>query len=102
MRRRVVFGTAEVIATLSPHSAFTSVDLPTLGRPATATNPLFTRYPTRGTPAHHPLRSYSENPYGGGTASSRDSRSSSPGAPTSGRLRRTTRGGAPPASSSRR
>jgi hypothetical protein len=30
---------SEVIATLPPQSAFTSVDFPTFGRPATATNP---------------------------------------------------------------
>ena len=42
-RRRVVFGTFDVIATFSPQSALTSVDLPTLGRPATATKPDFTR-----------------------------------------------------------
>src|SRR5438477_12041497 len=40
MRRRVVCGLSETIATLPPASAFTSVDLPTLGRPATATKPL--------------------------------------------------------------
>src|SRR5918995_5891184 len=39
MRRRVVCGLSETIATLPPASAFTSVDLPTLGRPATATKP---------------------------------------------------------------
>ena len=33
IRRRVVFGTFDVIATLSPQSALTSVDLPTFGRP---------------------------------------------------------------------
>src|ERR671932_411286 len=41
MRRRVVCGLFETIATLPPQSAFTSVDLPTFGRPATATNPVF-------------------------------------------------------------
>src|SRR3954452_14391112 len=40
MRRRVVCGLSETIATLPPQSAFTSVDFPTLGRPATATKPL--------------------------------------------------------------
>jgi hypothetical protein len=30
---------SETIATLPPQSAFTSVDLPTFGRPATATKP---------------------------------------------------------------
>jgi len=30
------------MATFEPQRAFTSVDLPTFGRPATATNPLFT------------------------------------------------------------
>ena len=40
MRRRVVCGLSETIATLPPQSAFTSVDLPTFGRPATATKPL--------------------------------------------------------------
>src|SRR5690349_25121284 len=39
-RRRVVWGLSETIATLPPASAFTSVDFPTFGRPATATNPL--------------------------------------------------------------
>src|SRR5919198_661229 len=43
MRRRVVCGLSETIATLPPQSAFTSVDLPTFGRPATATKPLRTR-----------------------------------------------------------
>ena len=47
----------EVIATFSPQSALTSVDLPTFGRPATATIPLFTGAFLRGTPSHHPLRS---------------------------------------------
>ena len=42
MRRRVVCGLSETIATLPPQSAFTSVDLPTFGRPATATKPDFT------------------------------------------------------------
>ena len=37
-----MFGTREVIAIFSPTSAFTSVDLPTFGRPATATKPDFT------------------------------------------------------------
>src|SRR3954447_24540959 len=40
MRRRVVCGLSETIATLPPQSALTSVDLPTFGRPATATKPL--------------------------------------------------------------
>src|SRR3954453_10622529 len=48
-RRRVVCGLSETIATLPPASAFTSVDLPTLGRPATATNPLLK------SPHPHPL-----------------------------------------------
>src|SRR5690349_23399830 len=39
-RRRVVCGLSETIATFPPASALTSVDLPTFGRPATATNPL--------------------------------------------------------------
>src|SRR5262245_18007850 len=39
-RRRVVCGLSETIATLPPASALTSVDFPTFGRPATATNPL--------------------------------------------------------------
>src|SRR5579862_7141074 len=42
MRRRVVCGLSETIATLPPQIAFTSVDLPTFGRPATATIPDFT------------------------------------------------------------
>ena len=37
--RRVVCGRFETIATFSPTSAFSSVDLPTLGRPASATKP---------------------------------------------------------------
>ena len=37
--RRVVCGLSETIATFAPTSAFTSVDLPTFGRPATATKP---------------------------------------------------------------
>src|SRR5215203_6386109 len=43
MRRRVVWGLSETIATFPPQSAFTSVDFPTFGRPATATMPLFIR-----------------------------------------------------------
>src|SRR5258708_36283137 len=39
IRRRVVWGRGVTIATLCPTSRFTSVDLPTLVRPATATNP---------------------------------------------------------------
>ena len=39
MRRRVVCGLSETIATLPPQSALTSVDLPTFGRPATETMP---------------------------------------------------------------
>ena len=39
MRLRVVCGLSETMATLPPASAFTSVDLPTLGLPATATKP---------------------------------------------------------------
>src|SRR4051794_15539077 len=42
MRLRVVCGLSETIATLPPARALTIVDLPTLGRPARATNPLFT------------------------------------------------------------
>src|ERR687888_2330129 len=42
IRRRVVCGLSETIATLPPQSALTSVDFPTFGRPATATKPLFT------------------------------------------------------------
>src|SRR6476659_5382777 len=37
--RRVVCGRSLVIATLAPTSAFVSVDLPTLGRPARQANP---------------------------------------------------------------
>ena len=37
--RRVVCGLSETIATFWPTSALTSVDLPTLGRPASATKP---------------------------------------------------------------
>ena len=43
MRCRVVCGLSETIATFVPVSAFTSVDLPTFGRPATATKPDFIR-----------------------------------------------------------
>src|SRR5271170_8244019 len=39
IRRRVVCGRGVTMATLCPTSRFTSVDLPTLVRPATATNP---------------------------------------------------------------
>jgi len=41
----VVCGLSETIATFPPQSAFTSVDFPTFGRPATATKPLFTKTP---------------------------------------------------------
>ena len=37
--RRVVCGLSDTIATLSPTIAFTSVDLPAFGRPASATKP---------------------------------------------------------------
>jgi len=54
IRRRVVCGLSDTIATLPPASAFTSVDLPTFGRPATATKPDFKpadpRYPAAGPP----------------------------------------------------
>src|SRR3954465_11334062 len=40
MARRVVWGLSETIATLRPTMPFTSVDLPTFGRPASATKPL--------------------------------------------------------------
>ena len=43
----VVWGLSETIATLPPTRAFTSVDLPTFGRPATATNPDFTARTSR-------------------------------------------------------
>src|SRR5215211_1339464 len=39
MARRVVCGLSDTIATLRPTSPLTSVDLPTFGRPARATNP---------------------------------------------------------------
>ena len=39
MRLRVVWGLSETMATFWPTSRFTSVDLPTLGRPTTVTNP---------------------------------------------------------------
>src|SRR3954463_8239480 len=39
MARRVVCGLSDTIATLWPIIAFTGVDLPTFGRPASATNP---------------------------------------------------------------
>ena len=38
-RRRVVCGRGETAATFCPTSALIRVDLPTLGRPMTATNP---------------------------------------------------------------
>jgi len=38
-RRRVVWGRGETAATFWFSKAFISVDLPTLGRPTTATNP---------------------------------------------------------------
>src|SRR5215212_1797512 len=44
-RRRVVCGLSDTIATFPPQSAFTSVDFPTFGRPATATKPLFIPLP---------------------------------------------------------
>src|SRR5919202_4730760 len=40
MEPRVVWGRVEVIETFCPTSLFTSVDLPTFGRPTTATKPL--------------------------------------------------------------
>src|SRR3954454_7775288 len=51
IRRRVVCGLSETIATLPPQSALTSIDFPTFGRPATATKPLFMS-PETGNP--HP------------------------------------------------
>ena len=39
MRRRVVWGRGDTAATRVPTSAFASVNLPTLGRPASATSP---------------------------------------------------------------
>src|SRR5947209_18592620 len=56
MRRRVVCGLSETIATLPPHSALTSVDFPTFGRPATATKPDLMLPPQRR-PSRH-LRSW--------------------------------------------
>src|SRR5581483_1003634 len=44
-RRRVVCGLSETMATLLPQRALTRVDLPTFGRPATATKPDFTAPP---------------------------------------------------------
>src|SRR5690242_9327759 len=41
IRRLVVCGLSETIATLPPERAFTSVDFPTFGRPATVTKPVF-------------------------------------------------------------
>src|SRR6266536_1433359 len=72
MRRRVVAGTLDVIATFSPQSALTRVDLPTFGRPATATKPLFTGLLEWGTPSHHPLRSYRRTTNAGDTALRRE------------------------------
>src|SRR5215831_11179343 len=51
IRRRVVCGLSETIATFPPHSPLTSVDLPTFGRPATATNPLLIEYKGGGSHA---------------------------------------------------
>ena len=45
MRWRVVLGRADVIDTLVPTIRLTSVDLPTLGRPTTATKPERTAQP---------------------------------------------------------
>jgi hypothetical protein len=39
MRVRVVCGRGETIAIFAPRTRFSSVDLPTLGRPTMATNP---------------------------------------------------------------
>src|SRR5213076_1330573 len=63
MRRRVVCGLSETITTLPPQSALTSVDLPTFGRPATATKPLFIeRFPHYPHPGRgcSPLTRYCE------------------------------------------
>src|ERR671938_1478187 len=48
IRRRVVCGLSETIATFAPASALTSVDFPTFGLPATATKPLLTPHPHPG------------------------------------------------------
>ena len=50
--RRVVWGLSETIATLRPTIALTSVDLPTFGRPASATKP--DRVPSSATPRSPP------------------------------------------------
>ena len=54
MSRRVVCGLSETIATFWPTSAFTSVDLPTFGRPRTAT--------TRRAERHRPEQRRSRTP----------------------------------------
>ncbi len=48
--RRVVCGLSETIATFSPTIALTSVDLPTFGRPASATKPERRAEPAGGPP----------------------------------------------------
>src|SRR5258708_2432496 len=45
IRLRVVCGLSETMATFWPTSVFTSVDLPTLGRPTTETNPAWKPVP---------------------------------------------------------
>ena len=50
--RRVVCGLSETIATLRPTIALTSVDLPTFGRPASATKPLRVARRRRALAAH--------------------------------------------------
>ena len=62
MRRRVVCGLSETIATLPPQSALTSVDLPTFGRPATATKPDFSPEGSRCPAAARPGASSAIDP----------------------------------------
>src|SRR5438067_12556660 len=55
VRRRVVGGLSETIATLPPQSALTSVDFPTFGRPTTAAKPdLASSYPHPGGDSYPP------------------------------------------------
>src|SRR5262245_61069675 len=60
IRLRVVCGLSETIATFWPTSRFTSVDLPTLGRPTMATNP---KRNERSVPASAPIRAQAPDPH---------------------------------------
>src|SRR6266516_974485 len=56
MRFLVVCGLSDTIATFSPTRRFTRVDLPTFGRPTTATSPDRNRVKTRAGPGRRPAR----------------------------------------------